>query len=242
MTYLLGDAIVFQLCATLNFLPAVVLTAKLCPKNVESTVYALLAGFQNFGTQLSRTIGVAALGWFQIRAELDEDNFPGETCDFKNLSWLLFAAHFVCPLLAVPLTFILIPDANMKDDLEPESYAKPSDEPKNKTDGGSTYTEIKTEAKDASLLPPGRESLLSPGCSTDSLFPPGRHLTGAGQVDASVEAPAADGFRASLAGMDGDDASRVRRRSINDDEQRQLKPNPLTSAPRVASGAGMMRQ
>ena len=31
VTYMLGDAIVFQLCATLDFMPAVVLTSKLCP-------------------------------------------------------------------------------------------------------------------------------------------------------------------------------------------------------------------
>ena len=35
----------------------------------------------------------------------------------------------------------------MKDDLEPESYATPSAEPKRKTDGGSAYTEIKSEAQ-----------------------------------------------------------------------------------------------
>ncbi len=94
---------------------------------------------------MSRTTGVAALDWFDVRAELS-DEFPGEACDFRNLPYLLFAAHFICPLLTVPLTFILIPDANMKDDLEPESYATPSAEPKRKTDGGSAYTEIKDEA------------------------------------------------------------------------------------------------
>lgn len=143
LTYLLGDAIVFQLCATLDFMPAVVLTSKLCPPNVESTVYALLAGFQNFGTQVSRTVGVAMLGWFSIRAEVDPE-FPEEGCDFEGaqmlcglddhrksvyvlteiyvchfagLPLLLFVAHFCLPLLTVPMTFILIPDANMKDDL-----------------------------------------------------------------------------------------------------------------------------
>eukprot|EP01043_Picozoa_sp_COSAG02_P023840 COSAG02_NODE_1284_length_13466_cov_4.862572_4_plen_146_part_00 len=95
---------------------------------------------------MSRTTGVAALDWFDVRAELS-DEFPGEACDFRNLPYLLFAAHFICPLLTVPLTFILIPDANMKDDLEPESYATPSAEPKRKTDGGSAYTEIKNEAQ-----------------------------------------------------------------------------------------------
>ena len=106
----------------------------------------MLAGFQNFGTQMSRTAGVAALGWFNIRAELS-DEFPEEGCDFRNMPYLLFAAHFISPLLTVPLTFLLIPDANMRDDLEPESYATPSDEPQRKTDGGSAYTEIKNEAQ-----------------------------------------------------------------------------------------------
>ena len=85
------------------------------------------------------------MSWFDIRAELSDD-FPGEACDFSNMPYLLFAAHFICPLLTVPLTFLLIPAANMKDDLEPESYAKPSDEPKQKSDGGSAYTQIKNEA------------------------------------------------------------------------------------------------
>ena len=68
--YLLGDAIIYQLCCastafslplrsrsepddkraaalsadTLDFMPGVVLTSKLCPKHVEATTYALLAG------------------------------------------------------------------------------------------------------------------------------------------------------------------------------------------------------
>ena len=39
----------YQACYMLNFMPAVVLTSKVCPENMEATVYALLAGFQNFG-------------------------------------------------------------------------------------------------------------------------------------------------------------------------------------------------
>ena len=56
----------------------------LLQSNVESTVYALLAGFQNFGSQMARTAGVAALGWFSIRPELSDD-FPGEPCNFNNM-------------------------------------------------------------------------------------------------------------------------------------------------------------
>jgi hypothetical protein len=33
-----------QIVATLEFMPAVILTSRLCPKGMEATVYALLAG------------------------------------------------------------------------------------------------------------------------------------------------------------------------------------------------------
>ena len=33
----------------LEFMAGVILTSKLCPREMESTVYAVLAGFQNFG-------------------------------------------------------------------------------------------------------------------------------------------------------------------------------------------------
>jgi hypothetical protein len=50
--FMIGDAIIYDICYTLNFMPAVLLTSKLCPKEIESTTYALLAGFQNFGQQV----------------------------------------------------------------------------------------------------------------------------------------------------------------------------------------------
>ena len=33
----------------MEFMPAVILTSKLCPIGIEATMFALLAGFQNFG-------------------------------------------------------------------------------------------------------------------------------------------------------------------------------------------------
>ena len=59
--YMVGNAIIREVVTMLDFMPAVVLTSKLCPRGMESTVYALLAGFQNFGQTVSRNIGTAAL-------------------------------------------------------------------------------------------------------------------------------------------------------------------------------------
>eukprot|EP00493_Phyllostaurus_siculus_P027933 UN28281 len=47
----------FNVIDGINFMPAVILTAKLCPKNLEATTYAMLAGFQNFGRQVATAVG-----------------------------------------------------------------------------------------------------------------------------------------------------------------------------------------
>ena len=43
---MLGNNIIAQVVSMFDWMPAIILTSKLCPKNMESTVYALLAGFQ----------------------------------------------------------------------------------------------------------------------------------------------------------------------------------------------------
>ena len=41
----------------------------------------------------------------------------GGGCDFSALPALLLVSHTLLPLLTVPLTWVLIPDANMRDNL-----------------------------------------------------------------------------------------------------------------------------
>lgn len=88
-----------------------VLTSKLCPIGVESTVYALLAGFSNFGRSVGSSLGVLALDIARIKTPRTG------ACNFDNLALLVIISHVVLPLLTVPLTFVLIPNANMTDDL-----------------------------------------------------------------------------------------------------------------------------
>jgi len=60
-------------------MPALVLTSKLVPKGLESTVYALLAGFQNFGGVVSSQIGIFATQAVGIKTTAP--------CDFTNLRY-----------------------------------------------------------------------------------------------------------------------------------------------------------
>jgi folate/biopterin transporter len=121
--YMFGDAIIGPAVMMFAFMPAVVLTSKLVPKGLESTTYALLAGFQNFGGVVSSQLGIFATQYAGI--ETTEDD--GAQCNFDNLSLLVAVTHCLLPLLAIPLTFLLIPNKLMTDKIiEDDCHDQPS--------------------------------------------------------------------------------------------------------------------
>jgi folate/biopterin transporter len=131
--YLFGDAIIYSILYQMDFMPAVVLTSKVCPKGLESTVYALLAGFQNMGQNVSQSIGAYMISAFGVRTVCEPS--MGETCDcnFDSLPSLLFICHMVLPLLTIPLTWVFIPDVKMTDSIDcgDEYYELVSEDKKN---------------------------------------------------------------------------------------------------------------
>jgi folate/biopterin transporter len=109
--YMVGNAIIREVVTMLDFMPAVVLTSKLCPRGMESTVYALLAGFQNFGQTVSRNIGTAALPVFGVKL------VAKGPCEWDNLWLLVLVCHGLIPLVTIPLTFFLIPNNRLTDEM-----------------------------------------------------------------------------------------------------------------------------
>ena len=120
LAYLLGSTIIYNVVYMMDFMPAVVLTTRLCPKDLEAVIYALLAGYQNFGQQVSRTIGVVLISSRKYGVRTDMD---GGECDFDNLPRLIAVCHMLLPLITVPLTFVLIPRARLDERLlaDPET-------------------------------------------------------------------------------------------------------------------------
>lgn len=114
-TYMLGHNIATTIVAQMDWMPAVVLTAKLCPPGHEATVYALLAGFQNYGGAVASSIGTALTSMADVHLDTD-----GATCNFARLPQLILLGHVMLPALMLPLTFVLIPNARMTDSLRPE--------------------------------------------------------------------------------------------------------------------------
>lgn len=110
VTYMCGDAIIGQVAMMLDFMPVAVLMSRMCPEGMEATMYALLAGFSNFGQSTSRTLGYMMVDWLEIKTT----TVP---CQFGNLPFLIFIGHMLMPLAVVPLSIGLVPNTSMKDDV-----------------------------------------------------------------------------------------------------------------------------
>ena len=75
--FCIGDSIIYQVFGELNFLPLLVLACRLCPKNVEGTMYALFMAVFNCGGIASMQLGALLIWMLDITAT-----------NFKNL-WIL---------------------------------------------------------------------------------------------------------------------------------------------------------
>ena len=112
VAYMMGDKIIFPVVQMLDFMPGVILMAKVCPKGVESTMYALLAGFSNFGFTVSTTIGYLMADAFKIA------HSENGGCNFDNLPGLIIVTHGLLPLLIIPLATFMLPNVSMKNNVD----------------------------------------------------------------------------------------------------------------------------
>ena len=132
--YLFGDSIIYPISYTLDFMPAVMLTAQLCPQGQEAIMYSVLAGFSNFGQGISGFLGAFLTDVFGIRTKAlssghnNNSSFSGNetffptaasttfapsspsTCDFSSLGSLIIVAHAILPALTLPLVSYLVPN------------------------------------------------------------------------------------------------------------------------------------
>merc|ERR1719359_705418 len=99
-------AVVQSITTSMLFLPGIVLMTQLCPKNVEATMYALLAGTSNLGTQIGGTVGAAVLTYLGVTPR----GATGESHKFENL-WLAALISSLAPLITLALLPWMIPNA-----------------------------------------------------------------------------------------------------------------------------------
>jgi MFS family permease len=104
--FAISYAIVQSVTTSMLFLPCIVLLTQLCPKNVEATMYALLAGTGNLGTQIGGSVGAAVLTYLGVTPRGDD----GESAKFENL-WIAALISSFAPMITLVLLPWMIPDA-----------------------------------------------------------------------------------------------------------------------------------
>ena len=93
---------IIQTFAEINTIPLLVLACRLCPKNIEGTMYALLMSTLNFGSMLSYQFGGLLMHYLGITES-----------DFHNLWILIVLAN---TLMLIPLPFLVFVNFEIKDD------------------------------------------------------------------------------------------------------------------------------
>lgn len=133
--FVLGDAVIADVISRLKTMPVLVLCAKLCPKGVEGTLFALLMSISNFSYSVSEFWGAAICHWLSIQKD-SYDNY-----------WLAIVIRSL--LKITPIFFLfLIPttdpqeivdnlnfDENDDDDVEPGPVSTNSNS--SEDDGGA---------------------------------------------------------------------------------------------------------
>ncbi|CAJ1017163.1 putative BT1 family [Leishmania utingensis] len=118
--YILGDAIVYEICFVMSLMPAQILMSRLCPRGTETIAFALLAGFNSAGNSMSLAIGSLLIeNFWPVSARIP--------CNFTNVPYLIITGHLCTPLLVVPLAFLLLPKARICDRIDIDGNVVPED-------------------------------------------------------------------------------------------------------------------
>mmetsp|Transcript_59295 Transcript_59295/g.166963 ORF Transcript_59295/g.166963 Transcript_59295/m.166963 type:complete len:584 (-) Transcript_59295:15-1766(-) len=115
--FVVGATAIEKIVEMLDFLPGSVMIGKLCPRNMEATVFAVLAASANFGLSIANingTIFLEAIG-VSFRLKTGECSQSG-LLGLRGLSWGRIVGGVLLPALTIPLTFVLLPDIRLDED------------------------------------------------------------------------------------------------------------------------------
>lgn len=125
--FIVGAQAVLKIVDMLDFMPFNVLIGNLCPPNMEATIFAVLAGSQNFGATIASMLGTVYTKYMGVVLSRTYNE-----CANPPVSWaggisafgvVRVVAGIVLPAITIPLTFVLLPDK-----LLAEKYEHPKEE------------------------------------------------------------------------------------------------------------------
>ncbi len=109
--FLIGDDVIHSCVDILNWIPSSSIIGKVCPKNMESSTYAFIAGISNFGSMVAVISGALITEWFGVVTT------GGTECYWKPLPWLILFGHIGLMLVVSIPSCFLIPNVPQDADL-----------------------------------------------------------------------------------------------------------------------------
>ena len=107
--FLIGDDVLSSVVDTLFYIPSASIIGKVCPKGMESSTYAYLAGIANFGSMISVITGALLAEIFGIKTT--------GVCNWDYLPMLLIVGHVICMLVISIPASCLIPNVAQDADM-----------------------------------------------------------------------------------------------------------------------------
>merc|ERR1719311_802628 len=104
--FVLGGSVLQTIVSQWMWMPGVVILSQLCPKGMEATMYALLAGCHNLGNTIASNCGAYVL----LLLNCNPSGADNEDAEFTNL-WRGSVLSTVLPMFTLLLLPWLIPDA-----------------------------------------------------------------------------------------------------------------------------------
>eukprot|EP00929_Paragymnodinium_shiwhaense_P121100 TRINITY_DN93218_c0_g1_i1.p1 TRINITY_DN93218_c0_g1~~TRINITY_DN93218_c0_g1_i1.p1 ORF type:complete len:556 (+),score=98.72 TRINITY_DN93218_c0_g1_i1:96-1763(+) len=142
--FMVGTVLIQALVMQALWVPSMVMLSQMCPKNMEATLFALMAGCANIGSRIAEFFGAALLHHYGVTPSGDNN----ESHKFENL-WLVALIAACAPLVTVFMIPFMVPDAKQTDKLLDDDASAVEGSPLHrygfKKDGGSgEATPLKT--------------------------------------------------------------------------------------------------
>jgi len=108
--FMLSSTVMTNVISQWMWMPQVVMLAYLCPKGMEATMYALLAGCHNLGNTIGSSCGALMLHLLGCQPS----GAKGESAQFEHL-WIAALVATVLPTITTMVTVNLLPDARQNE-------------------------------------------------------------------------------------------------------------------------------
>jgi len=135
--FVFGEKSVAKTAKRFFYMPMFVMAAKLCPEDMEATLFATMMALSNFGGDVGRYIGIGVLGVFGV-----------SRTNYDNLSWVI-VSKMVLGLVPIIFIFLLVPDAHADDDLLKGARSKDKG-----VDDQEQLLDVAAQMADSADLPP----------------------------------------------------------------------------------------